>query len=446
MKEQEKGNLKTNVNYILSYRKFIQWFDKVTEHNQQNPDNIIVSLETDKSEQGLVFITQYNIEQYFESEILYTRCASSSVRKKISALNWFLQNIENRTATPIEYSSSIVSTMSQQHVSFLSYSSTANAGTDPHKGLKNVFSEEENVAVCTEIWKTPRSGMYDLIFTYTWGHNASVRGASLRKMLFCDLNISYGFGPELLPPRNRTLLLVLRKGKIHKDRYTTDKQVGCQRHRDYRQCSVFATGVLLVMKLRQLSIQVKFVHSDKKKRANWWDISLNDFETYSSESSAMRQIFTNSGVKSSKLTHHRTQSVQYAGSKGLAPAQVSTLTKHILDKFHSAYAPEVEEETMKVMSGFRKQEPRFVKTEHIIFPGGHSEFLTAGINHLIPDYKRYIQEYTSTVGDKSEAAEKFLFHIIPYLVETVLQCGFYFIAEFKNSTLTALLRVSFFYF
>ena len=81
------------------------------------------------------------------------------------------------------------------------------------------------------------------MFSYSWGKNAGVCGASTRAMVLCDLNLSYGFGPELFAPRNRTLLLILRKGFVHKDKHTTDKQVGVQRHRDYKQCSVFVQRI-----------------------------------------------------------------------------------------------------------------------------------------------------------------------------------------------------------
>jgi hypothetical protein len=31
---------------------------------------------------------------------------------------------------------------------------------------------------------------------FTWGQNGAVRGASNHKLTLCDLNLSYGFGPE----------------------------------------------------------------------------------------------------------------------------------------------------------------------------------------------------------------------------------------------------------
>lgn len=352
-------------------------------------------------------------------------------------------NVEDRAALPIEYSPTINKCIKDQQVTHLAYNNRAFAGTDPHKGLKDVFSDEEIVKLVNNIWRL-RGDSLDLIFSYTWGKNAGLRGASSRKMTLSDLNVSYGFGPELTAPRNRTLLLVLRKGTVHKDKHTTDKQVGVQRHRDYRQCSVFATAALLIMKLRSLENRIHFLRHDPNERAEWWDIPLNEFSNYSEESNAMRHVLAAAGLDllGSKVTHHRTQAVQYAGSRGLQPWQVCTFTKHITEKFHSAYQPEVEEESMRVMSGFRKHESRFVPTEHVVFPGNQEAYLEEGINFLIPHYQRYIQEYNSQHGDRCQASTKMLFHVIPYLVETLLQCGYFFIKDFPNHPLTAILRVS----
>ena len=68
----------------------------------------------------------------------------------------------------------------------------------------------------------------------------------------------------------------------------------------------------------------------------------------------MRDVHKHTVVDSSKVTHHRSQAVQYAGSQGLTMEQVQTLTKHMTNKLHVSYQPEVEAECMKVMSGFRK--------------------------------------------------------------------------------------------
>ena len=135
--------------------------------------------------------------------------------------------------------------------------------------------------------------------------------------------------------------------------------------------------------------------------------------------------------------------VQYGGSQGLTGEQISTVTKHRQDKLHTAYMPEVEEETLKVMSGFKKWEHRYVKTEHVQFPGRDQEaYLQLGIRFLIPEYDRYLSEHSSTAGDKSTAAENFLLHVLPYFCRRILQCGYWFIEEYPHHHLTQILKVS----
>jgi hypothetical protein len=151
--------------------------------------------------------------------------------------------------------------------------------------------------------------------SYTWGTNSGIRGSSQRRLVKCDINMSRGFGVKKEGPRRRTLLLVMRRGKGHKDNFRMDKQVAVWRHVDYQLCSVFATALHVINDLSRDSI-INFLHADKKKRADWWDSPLINYEAYDSEeSSAMRKVYDGTGVQSCKLTHHRTQLVQQAGSE-----------------------------------------------------------------------------------------------------------------------------------
>ena len=61
------------------------------------------------------------------------------------------------------------------------------------------------------------------------------------------------------------------------------------------------------------------------------------FHNFLEAASATKDILKGTGVVSTKVTHHRTAALQYAGFFGLAPWQVNTMTNHMLDKQHSAY-------------------------------------------------------------------------------------------------------------
>jgi hypothetical protein len=61
-----------------------------------------------------------------------------------------------------------------------------------------------------------------------------------------NINLPIGYGPEPVPPPNCTLMLVHRTANLHKDKHTSEKQVGAQHHGNYKLCACFATGLLLV--------------------------------------------------------------------------------------------------------------------------------------------------------------------------------------------------------
>ena len=139
-------------------------------------------------------------------------------------------------------------------------------------------------------------------FTYSWGLNAAVRGASNRSLVMVDLNISYAFGPEPDGPTARSLLLVLRKGDLHKDRHDTDKQVCCWRHKEHVLCSVGATARLLIWKLRQLGENINFYHENKRERASWWDIPLIDWDKYEGKWDIFYLLRSDSYLKSKSVS------------------------------------------------------------------------------------------------------------------------------------------------
>lgn len=439
----------TNRSYRAIYRAYIVWFDR-KQHDffsmvEIDHSSLPRPLETRTSPDGLVFITQANVELYFSTHLVNIPTAGpATMKRKFSGLNYVLRNIEDKEVlTDLVQTSTILRAMDTQNIEYRAHKHTSNAGADPLKGLKDPISDKEATKLVTSIWNA-RTHSLSLIFSFTWGFNAGIRGGSSRNLVFADLNISSAFGPDTLESLKKTVLVVLRKGNLHKENHVTDKQVGSQRNRDYRKCSVFATAVLVIMRLRDLGDELCFERGDVKERAEWWDTPLTEYDSYSEESSRMRLVIADADLadRYSKVTHHRSMMVQYAGSRGLQPYQINTMTKHMLEKMHSAYQPEVEEETLKVMSGFRKSETRFVCTEHVRFPGNHEQYLEEGMNYLVPDYVDYVTQYHSPEGDKSILATKFLFELLPFFVETVMQCGYWFIRDFPDHMFTQVLKVS----
>lgn len=334
--------------YIPMYKRYIEWFYR---HLDDDDINLVVETNPD----GLpLYVTQQNVEMYYEHAIPEYSGQRNYIKRIFNALLFVQKYIENPLSTaPLVFSNTIDQSVQRQQSYHTSMANIRNATVDPHKGLKDLLSEEDVLKISNTIY-TERADCLDCAFTYLWGTNAAVRGSSCRIFTMCDLNISTGFGPENLPPRNRTLLLILRRGRLHKDNHVTDRQVGVQRHKDFHLCTVFGTAALVLSKLRALDTNLHFLKPMVPGRVEWWDIPLTRYTQYSQMANTMNDVLEKAGVDFCKSTHFRTQAVQYAGSRGLVSDQITTITKHVLDKLHSAYQPEVEEECMKVMSGFRK--------------------------------------------------------------------------------------------
>jgi hypothetical protein len=339
-----KNSMKTNATYLATYRHFLNWLKSSAENDNFNLETTIVV------ESGPLTLTQHNVEMYYRHAVLTMVGSKTSMRRKFNALNWYLKHVENR-GTVLTFSLSIEQSVENQQHYHVEHSNATYAGSDPHNGLKDLLSQEETSTIIRTIYRF-RADSLDLAFSYLWGTNTAIRGGSLCKLVLCDLYLSHGFGPDELPPNNRTLSMILRKGKVHKDRHDTDRWVGVQHHVNYQKCTVFSTAMLVLTKLRFLGENLSFLHKDRNGRCGWWDIPLSEYDELQEESNAMKWVYKKCGISSCKLTHHRLQAVQYAGSRGLHPWQINTLTKHMLDKQHSCYQPECDIQTLKVMSGF----------------------------------------------------------------------------------------------
>jgi hypothetical protein len=271
-----------------------------------------------------------------------------TVRKTVSALAWYAKNREH-VGREFEIESEDTTLCLKTQKANLQENLLVGNGTVPHKGLKDVLPEPDRELIMRHVYGS-RIDWGPLSVSFTWGQNAALRGHSVRNLVYCDMNMSRGFGPEREGPRARIPLLVLRKGGKNKDNFTTDKQVGCWRHRNYLLCPVFALAKHVIWDLKN-NPAISFTHQNPLERAEWWDEELIDIQTYSQQSAAIKDVYEKTGVSSCKVTHHRTLAVQHAGSEGLAPYQISTMTKHMLDKLHSSYMCEVDKEVCKVMAG-----------------------------------------------------------------------------------------------
>jgi hypothetical protein len=375
------------------------------------------------------------VDQYFKNVVVGRNGNTNTVGRIRSSLQWSWDYVESTAGDiPLIIKNDVVDrAIRDQQTSWKIRQHEVNAGCDPHKGLKDLMPVEDKMKIIRYI-HNHRNDWGSLSTSWTWGNQAAVRGASNRSFVYADINLSRGFGVE---PDSRVLMLVLRRGAVHKDQHTMDKQVGVLRHKHYLLCAVFNTALHVINDLRN-DDTINCLHIDKTERAPWWNKPLIDYNKYDEEGAAMEAVFTATKVRSCKVTHNRTQAVQLAGSESLAPWQINTMTKHMLEKMHSAYQSEVDKESMMVMAGYKKGEGYFNEVSLLRLPRGIDYYISC----LLPRYGDWLGQRASANGDKSQCCETFLLNVIPYLVQVLIQCGIYLIHEFPYHSMSIYLKVS----
>jgi hypothetical protein len=409
--------------YPCEYKKYIAW---VEESSNRRPG------------MGSKYIHRAAIDRYFRQVVVNRGGQKNHMNRIVSALQWGHDKVERPGGTSdfIVRNAAVKASISDQQENWVNGGSIIHLGSDPHKGLKDLMPLVDKLTIARHIHAGTRADWGSLGMSFSWGCNAGVRGASSRKFVYADLNLSRGFGPEKEGPRCRCLMLVLRKGAAHKDRSDTDKQVGVWRHRQYLLCSAFNTALHIIHDLSN-DQTINFYHEDMDLRASWWDKPLIEYAAAGQESSAMTSVLAETGVDSCKLTHNRTHAVQHGGSEGLAPWQLNTLTKHMLDKLNSAYQPEMNRETAKVMAAFEKDEPYFHGSSNLQPPVAWGTLM----DYLLPQYRDWKRQANSLNGDKSQCCNKFLNQVLPFLVEVLVQDGIYLVREFPNHPMSNYLKV-----
>ena len=254
--------------YTLEYNKFVAW----------------VKAQPELTTPMAPYLSRANVDHYFTRYVARRGSTPNTVRRIMNALDWYGNYREHVGADPAFkcLSPLVEQALRTQKVYNASIGGTAKPGSDPHMGLKDILPETDKLLMMDYIYRK-RNDWGPASVKFNWGQNGAVRGASNRRLTLCDLNLSYGFGPERNGPLSRALLLIMRRGKIHKDRHETDKQVCCWRHKSYQLCSVFSTAAYVIWSLTQ-NADINFLHLNKKeKHASWWDIPLIDWDAYNGE-------------------------------------------------------------------------------------------------------------------------------------------------------------------
>jgi hypothetical protein len=106
------------------------------------------------------------------------KACRTTINKKITALAWILKHVEYHGKI-LERSKVVEGAVVEQQVSHRLFCNKNNAGVDPHKGIKDIMSNDELVSIACAIYSLDNvqileSRMESVAFTWTWGKNAGI--------------------------------------------------------------------------------------------------------------------------------------------------------------------------------------------------------------------------------------------------------------------------------
>jgi hypothetical protein len=255
--------------YKSEWKRYKEWVDESIEEG----------LDLDEPSP---YLTRYNVDMYFQLEVVNRGCAMNQVNRIKWALEWFARHQEYSSGESFVVNSlAVEQAISAQQVA---YKGNQEVGDKcPHRFCKESMSISDRLKLLRVAYK--RSDFGTAAVAINAGQNAAVRGASSRSFTLSDLRTSRVFGPEGHKSGDskfsRALMMVLRKGAAHKDRFSQVKQVCTWRHREYLLDTNFAMGINLIWKLRNMGRQLKFQKPrGGNRRPKWWDVELIDWKSY----------------------------------------------------------------------------------------------------------------------------------------------------------------------
>ena len=88
------------------------------------------------------------------------------------------------------------------------------------------------------------------------------------------------------------------------------------------------------------------------------------------------------------------------------------------------------------MAGFSKEDMYFVPRSNLVWENHSWESL---IKRILPQIENWSKQADSCKGNKSQCAKTFLFKLLPWFVEVLVQDGIYFMVDFPDHPLTKFL-------
>ena len=117
-------------------------------------------------------------------------------------------------------------------------------------------------------------------FIWTWGVSCFIRNSSVLKFKLRDTYCDIAHGPSTEGHLKNIVALILRKGNIHKDRFTDDCVVGAWYHKEYLTCPTGFFAMMMMMRLFYLVEKISFSVENKRSKYFWRNIPLTEYTMY----------------------------------------------------------------------------------------------------------------------------------------------------------------------
>ena len=277
-----------------------------------------------------------------------------------------------------------------------------------------------------------------------------IRFSSVEKLTLADINCDVAHGPTgqrltQAPVQGMTPELAMamigyvpQPGDKHKDRHKYQKVAGAWRHQDWLRCPTGAVAMSLLVRFHNNPDEIHFYAGRqgqkpmwmKRKLLTYWTQAKNYKSTYNAAVADYDAMYTSCNVQWAKKTHLRMSGMDKCGSQGIdTDAIISMSTHSTTNDKKLRYVPQLNSDVMLVMAGFQKHETYHVPRTFLDFPfkpGGDDAVrytLDEVIRILFPMYDVWLSQHTDAAGDKSNAANNFLFKTIPFQSLVIVQDG-----------------------
>ena len=281
--------------YLAEWRNFKDWINE--QANEPEPEVLNefpdvgaqINKNDDDGDSTSCYITRANLDAYFQHVVVHRIGCRDTIKRIEQALRHYaLYKEHHLTGANVRgnhFTSEIMkAAMAAQSVKEKRRGDIGSQIDDlcPHRFCKHTMSIKERVKVVTAAMNGGE--WQNAIVAINLGHNVALRGASTRALTLSNLLLATGYGPGSDkshgdPRFDRTLNIVLRKGAVHKDRFSSVKQVGCWRHRNYLLDPNFSIGLAVLYGLRKAGASVEFKERSAggnlaTSRPLWWDLPL----------------------------------------------------------------------------------------------------------------------------------------------------------------------------